>query len=248
MLFSTLQFIVALLLVMFCARFGADFSEQFHWAAFAIPVLWLWPVTQLRAMIFALALVAFGWTLSYQPFSLSVAIWMLCPMFSVVSSKRSNWGVLATVGVIAVTLLASLFVTQEAGKLAGLPWVTVTQALLVGVIWWALRDWKMQSQPQWPALLLLVPLWISGDTIAVLMALSLVALLLVGQALHARQDFDWDNLLAWSLPAVSFAALELTQAIEVPKPVFVIWLCLLGTAWMADYVLRTTEECEDDDW
>jgi hypothetical protein len=34
----------------------------------------------------------------------------------------------------------------------------------------------------------------------------------------------------------------LSPDIDVPKPVFVVWICLLTTAWMTDYILKNTEE------
>jgi hypothetical protein len=44
---------------------------------------------------------------------------------------------------------------------------------------------------------------------------------------------------------VGFAALVVSPNIDVPNPVFVVWLCLLTTAWMTDYILKSVEEEQD---
>ncbi|OWO84597.1 hypothetical protein B2J67_05630, partial [Vibrio cholerae] len=42
-----------------------------------------------------------------------------------------------------------------------------------------------------------------------------------------------------------FAALVVSPATEVPNPVFVVWICILVTAWTTDYVLKSTEEAHE---
>ncbi|GAL34636.1 hypothetical protein JCM19240_4186 [Vibrio maritimus] len=37
----------------------------------------------------------------------------------------------------------------------------------------------------------------------------------------------------------------MVPTIDVPKPVFVVWLCLLGTAWMTDYIINIDEEHQE---
>lgn len=61
----------------------------------------------------------------------------------------------------------------------------------------------------------------------------------------ATPSLNWGSLLGWSLPCVSFAALVVSPATEVPNPVFVVWICILVTAWTTDYVLKSTEEAHE---
>ena len=65
------------------------------------------------------------------------------------------------------------------------------------------------------------------------------------ESLSKLESFRWGKLLCWTLPTVGFAALVVTPTVEVPNPVFVVWICLLGTAWMTDYILRSSDEEAD---
>ncbi|NMV28035.1 hypothetical protein HKB32_02510, partial [Vibrio parahaemolyticus] len=57
-----------------------------------------------------------------------------------------------------------------------------------------------------------------------------------------QHTIRWSKLLCWTLPTVGFAALVVSPTTDVPNPVFVVWICLLGTAWMTDYILRSSDE------
>ena len=133
-------------------------------------------------------------------------------------------------------------VTQSAGKLEGTPWVTIVQTLAIMVIWWAANHLKPISKHSWWALGLILPLWIADLPYAALIALSVTGIMASMEALTKLKTFRWNKLLCWTLPTVGFAALVVTPSIEVPNPVFVVWLCLLGTAWMTDYILRAEDE------
>ena len=58
----------------------------------------------------------------------------------------------------------------------------------------------------------------------------------------AIKNLNWRKLLCWTLPTVGFATLIVAPWFDVPNPVFVLWVCLLGAAWMTDYVLRSFDE------
>ncbi|MEF1281098.1 hypothetical protein QTO05_18530, partial [Vibrio fortis] len=81
---------------------------------------------------------------------------------------------------------------------------------------------------------------------AALVALCVTGIMASMEAMTKLKTFRWNKLLCWTLPTAGFAALVITPSIDVPSPVFVVWLCLLGTAWMTDYIIRT-EDNEDID-
>lgn len=137
-------------------------------------------------------------------------------------------------------------VTQSAGKLSGTPLVTVLQVASVIVIWWAASHWKPSYKHSWWVLALIIPLWLADLSYAVLVALSITGMMASMESLTKLTSFRWNKLLCWTLPTVGFAALVVTPSIDVPNPVFVVWLCLLGTAWMTDYILRSAEEYDGE--
>jgi hypothetical protein len=79
---------------------------------------------------------------------------------------------------------------------------------------------------------------------AVLVALSITGIMASIESLtqSKRVAVNWNSLLCWTLPTVGFASLVVSPTSDVPNPVFVVWICLLITAWMTDYLLKSTEE------
>ncbi|MDF2153607.1 hypothetical protein [Vibrio sp. CAU 1672] len=243
MIFSTVQFLVTTLLAVVCARAISLSEGDIPVLALMIPALWILPQGGLAGLILLGAMTVYGMTLSMQPFTLSVSVLVLFPLLMVVFSHRSSLGVLLTTGLIVLTLQVGIMVTQDAGKLAGSPWVTALQTLAVAVMWWSASHWKPSQKHSWWPLLLLLPLWLADLPHAVLVALSLTGMLASMENLtRMKSSLRWGKLLCWTLPTVGFAALVVNPNIEVPNPVFVVWLCLLGTAWMTDYILRSTDE------
>ncbi|WP_260259303.1 hypothetical protein [Vibrio intestinalis] len=245
MLFSTLQFFIAAILAVICARVIGHSDGDIPLLAVLIPVLWFIPRRSFSTVIFLVASAIYGLTLPYQSITLSVSLWVLFPLLMVVFSHRSNLGVMVTIGLIVSALLVGIMTTQAAGKLEGSAWVTVIQTLAIATVWWSIRYWQPSKQHSWWALLLIVPLWIAQLGYAVLFALSVVGIMAAMESLAKLKNFRWSKLLCWTLPSVGFAALVLAPNVDVPNPVFVVWLCLLGTAWIADYILQSVEHHEE---
>ncbi len=243
MFFATIQFFIATLLSVVCARAMSLSEGDVPILSLMIPALWLLPQGGFAGLVLLGAMMAFGATLSLQPIALSIGILTLFPLFMVVFSHRSSLGVLLTTGLIVLTLQVGIMVTQQGGKLDGAASVTAVQTLAVIAMWWSIMHWKASNKHSWWPLLLLLPLWVADLTYAALIALSLTGMLASMEALNKlKQSVNWSKLLCWTLPTVGFAALVVSPTTDVPRPVFVVWICLLGTAWMTDYILRSSDE------
>ncbi|NIY81617.1 hypothetical protein [Vibrio hepatarius] len=245
MVFSTFQFLVTTLLAVVCARAISLSEGDIPILALLIPALWVLPQGGVKGLILMAAMVTYGLTLPHQPIALSVSVWILFPLLMVVFSRRSSIGVLAVAALIVVTLQVGIMVTQSGGKLEGEPLATVVQTLAVMVIWWTANKWRTSSKHSWWVLGLILPLWLADLSYAALVALSVTGIIASMESLSRLKTFKWSKLLCWTLPTVGFAALVVSPNIDVPNPVFVVWLCLLTTAWMTDYILKSVEEEQD---
>ncbi|MFM2590402.1 hypothetical protein [Vibrio sp. TBV020] len=245
MLFSTFQFLVTTLLAVVCARAISLSEGDIPVLALIIPALWILPQGGIVGLILMAAMTVYGLTLPYQPITLSVSLWVLFPLLMVAFSRRSSLAVVLTSALIVTTLMVGIMVTQAGGKLEGEAMITITQTLAVIVIWWSASHWKPSSKHSWWSLGLILPLWMADLSYAVLVALSITGIMASMESLSKLKTFRWSKLLCWTLPTVGFAALVVSPNIEVPNPVFVVWICLLGTAWMTDYILRSAEESQD---
>lgn len=245
MLFSTFQFLITTLLAVVCARAISLSEGDIPVLAMLIPALWILPQGGLVGLLLMAAMTVYGLTLPYQPITLSISLWVLFPLLMVAFSKRSSLAVVLTSALIVTTLMVGIMVTQAGDKLAGEPMITMTQILSVMVIWWSASHWKPSSKHSWWALGLILPLWMADLSYAVLVALSITGIMASMESLSKLKTFRWSKLLCWTLPTVGFAALVVSPSVEVPNPVFVVWICLLGTAWMTDYILRSAEENQD---
>lgn len=233
MILSALQFLIAILFSIVAAYVAGLSEGDIPIIAFLIPALWLLPKSGFSSVVMLLAMGIFGLTLPLQPVALSISQWVLIPLLMVAFSPRSNWGVILVSALIVLTLQVGIMVTQSAGKLEGSPMVTVVQIVMVMLIWWALA--------------LVIPLWVAEQFYAVTLALLITGIIAACENLipKATPSLNWGSLLGWSLPCVSFAALVVSPATEVPNPVFVVWICILVTAWTTDYVLKSTEEAHE---
>ncbi|MDN2481678.1 hypothetical protein ACPV5L_14220 [Vibrio astriarenae] len=238
MVYSTIQFLATVILAVICSQAMMFSQGELPALVVLIPALWL--VSQLRStgVLFVITMLVYGLTLSHQPVALSVGLWMLAPLLMVVFSHRSTLWVIGTTGLITLTLLVGITLTQSAGRLDGSAMVTVVQTLCVISISWCLHHWKPCKSHSWWTLGLLVPMWISGLVYAALVTLCITAIMGTVEHLAKLKNFRWSKLLTWTLPTVGFAALVVHPDVDVPHPVFVLWFCLLGTAWMTDYILR----------
>ncbi|MEH0761341.1 hypothetical protein H4F20_16775 [Vibrio sp. 16] len=242
MVFSTFQFLITTLLAIVCARAISLSEGDIPVLALLIPALWILPQGGVSGLVLMAAMTTYGLTLPHQPIALSVSVWVLFPLLMVVFSKRSSIGVVLTAALIVLTLQVGIMVTQASGKLAGEAIVTVVQTLSVIATWWAVAHWSRSTTHRWWALFLVFPMWIAGLPYAALLALCVTGIMASMESLSRLKSFKWNKLLCWTLPTVGFAALVVSPNIDVPNPVFVVWLCLLGTAWMTDYILRSAEE------
>ncbi|MGL6026738.1 MAG: hypothetical protein ACRC0U_06555 [Vibrio sp.] len=242
MLLSALQFFSAALCSMAAAHVVGVSDGAIPIIAFLIPSLWL--TLRFSSLVLLITLGTFAATLPLQPVALSVSQWIVIPLLMVAFSAHSNWRVVAVCALMAITLYVGIMVTQSAGKLEGSPLITLGQLLLVMLIWWVARGWQPSPSHHWWALGLLVPLWVAEQFDAVAIALLLTGMLAAGEQLLSKSAsmINWSNLLGWSLPCVSFATLVLSPSVEIPKPVFVVWISILATAWITDYVLKSTEQ------
>lgn len=245
MIFSTFQFVITTLLAIVCARAISISAGDIPVLALIIPALWILPQGGVIGLTLLAAMTSYGLTLPYQPFTLSVSLWILFPLLMVAFSKRSSITVILTSLLIVTTLLVGIMVTQSSGKLSGEPIITIVQTLAIAVVWWSASRWQPSRKHSWWALGLVLPLWMADLPYAALIALCVTGMIASMESLSRLKTFRWSKLLCWTLPTVGFAALVVTPGIEVPNPVFVVWLCLLATAWMTDYILRSVEEQQD---
>lgn len=245
MIFSILQFLMTIILAIVCARTMGLSQQEIPLIAMIIPALWILPRRGASGMILLLSMAAYGATLSEQPAYISISVWILFPMLMVAFSSRSNLAVITCCGLIVLALEAGVMVTQSAGKLDGTPWLTFIQVIAVILMWWAAKSWKPQKNHHWWTLLWVVPMYLSGLEYAALLSLTFVGIMASLETMHVAMDeeeFCWHSLLCWTLPSVGFITFVLSPDLEMPNAVFVVWICLLVTAWMTDYILRSNED------
>ncbi|MGF1778029.1 hypothetical protein [Vibrio nomapromontoriensis] len=245
MVFSVFQFIITSVLAMVCARAISVTEGDIPVLALMIPALWVLPQGGVAGLALLAAMVVYGITLPMQTIAMSIAVWILLPVFMVASSRRSNIWIVCLVGLIVITLNVGIMMTQLSGKLGGTPMVTLIQGFAVFVAWYAASHWKGSNKHSWWSLALIIPIWAAGLPHAALIALCFTGMLASMESLGKLKTFRWNKLLCWTLPSVGFAALVIVPGVDVPKPVFVVWICLLGTAWMTDYILRSDHENQE---
>ncbi|BCL70450.1 conserved hypothetical protein [Vibrio nigripulchritudo MADA3029] len=245
MVFSTLQFIITTLLAIVCARAISMSGGDIPVLALVIPALWILPQGGAAGFILLGALAVYGFTLPLQPIAMSLSVWILFPLLMVTFSRRSSIYVLITTAATVLVMQVGIMVTQAEGKIPGSWEVTLVQTLSVIATWYAVRHWKSSSQHSWWTLSLILALWLAGWTHAALIALCLVGIIASAETLPKLSKFNWNKLLCWTLPTVAFAAMVTSNTVEIPNPVFVVWIFFLGTAWATDYILRSADEHED---
>ncbi len=247
MIITTIQFVVATLLAIACARSLNMSQGDVPLLAMVIPALWVLPKAKAAGFTLLGVMIVFALTLPHQPISLSVAVWGALPLLMVMFSPKSNTVVVVVSSMIMVTLWIGVMATQSNGNLEGSAMLSLTQLLCVVVAWWCSKHWQATTRRRWWALALLVPLWISQWYDAVVLAICITLLLAVIEMLSnvKHQQVEWGSLMCWTLPSVAFGSLIVMPDIEVPNPVFVVWLCLLATAWMTDYLINEDEESDE---
>jgi len=160
----------------------------------------------------------------------------------VVFSRYSNLRVLVVCGLIVLTILVSVMYMQVSGRIEGTPWVTAIQVATVLIAWWVVRSWKPSYTNSWWALILVIPMLMADLSMAALVSLSTTGMIAVMETLQRIANFNWGKLLCWGIPTIAFTALLVGPSTEVPHSVFIVWVCMLMTAWLTDYILRSSEE------
>ncbi len=239
-----LQFLITALLVVISAQVISLSQGHVSPLALLIPALWMLPKRGVAGVMLFAALIVYGFTLPLQSVELSVAVWMILPMLMVAFSKRSSTSAKILIFVVMAALQIGIIMTQLNGTLAGSAAMTIIQTMAVIVTWYALQHYKVSKHYNWWCLGLLIPLWFLKLPYTIVLALCLTAIITSIETLSRLNDYPWRKLLCWSLPTIAFATLMVSPNIQVANPVFVVWLCLLGTAWITDYVLRVIEHQE----
>lgn len=251
MVFSAFQFLITSLLAVFCVSSLSVATSDVPVLALLIPALWLLPQGGIAGPILLASMLVYGLTIPHQPIALSIAVWILLPVLMVIFSNRSNIWIITIVGIIVATLGLGILVTQANGDMNGSVMMSVIQSVCVCVAWYAVSHWCTRENRRgvryhsWWALLFLIPMWIAGWNIASAIAVSLIGILSLIENLSRLPNMCWSKLLCWTLPTIGFAALVVNPNIDVPQPIFVVWLCLLGTAWMTDYILHAEATMSD---
>ncbi|UTM58163.1 hypothetical protein L4174_004770 [Photobacterium sp. CCB-ST2H9] len=210
--------------------------------AVAIPALWLLPQGGLSSLLLLFGIGLYGAALPYQPLALSVSLLVMLPVFSVSFSSKANWQVGALLFAIVIAMDAGMLALQSEGKLGGQMSFTLLQIIAVGMIWCAGRFWRpVKGNYGWPVLLA-VPLWLSDLAPAALIVLCVIGLILALQTLYLKHPQGWVDRLSWVLPALAFATVAIDPEFDVPNPVLVSWLMVLGSAILGEYLLAEVED------
>ncbi|OAN18551.1 hypothetical protein A3K86_06595 [Photobacterium jeanii] len=222
---------------------AVGYSEgQLPALALAIPALWLLPQGGVAAWLLLIGLGVFGMVLPEQPLALSISIFMMLPVFNICISPKGGWQLSALLLSVILAMDVGIMALQSEGKLPGSPMYTVLQVLSVCVIWLACRSWRPVEGNTWWPLFLVIPLWVGDMQHAALVALCITGLIAALQGMAKIKHAEWVPRLSWVLPAVGFATLVVVPHFEVPNPILVAWLLILGGALLGEYLLEEPEE------
>ena len=242
MLYAALLVMVSIALTIVGVSALGQSQGELPALALAIPALWLLPQGGVSAWLLLIGLGTFGFVLPEQPIALSISVFMMLPVFAVSFSPKSSWQLAALLISIVLAMDVGLMALQTEGKLEGAPIYTIIQILAVGVIWIAARSWRTVQGNTWWPLFLVVPLWVGGLAHAALVALCVTGLIASLQGMAKSKLNEWVPRMMWILPAVGFATLVLVPWFEVPNPILVAWLLVLGGALLGEYLLEDPEE------
>lgn len=242
MLFSTFLFVITMILAVICAQAIGVSDGKLPLITLVIPALWLLPREGISRFILLGTLITYGVTLPVQPAALSICMWMLFPIAMVAFSRYSNRRALISCGLIVLTILVGVMFMQTDGKIGGKAWATAIQTLSVLIAWWVVNGWKPSHKNYWWSLVLVIPMIMADLSLAALVSLSTTAMMATMESLNRSANFKWGKLFCWGIPTIAFTALVVGPSTHVPNSVFVVWICFLATAWLTDYVLRSSIE------
>ncbi len=246
MLLTTLQFFVTVGLSIICARALQVTGGDLPILTFLLPIIWITRSVKSGTVLIASALLLYGLTLPVQPVELSISTWILFPLLVVAFCRRST--LIARVYLIATMLVMEMAVLycQWQGVLSGSISATLVQISAVIMVWMASRYTTLPKERNWWALGLTVILASQGEMMAMLVSLSIVAILSSVTSFPTRREqtttrIKWSTLLGWTLPTVAFSTLITVQAVSSGSLVLLIWVVTLGAAWICDYILRLSD-------
>ncbi len=242
MLFSTFLFVITMVLAAICAQAIGLSEGELPLITLMIPALWLLPRGGLSRIVLLIVLLAYGLTLPTQPASLSISMWMLFPITMVALSRYSSRRVAIVCGVAVVTLLVGIMLAQSEHKIEGTPWLTAIQAVSILMIWWVVSCWKLSYKNYWWSIGLVVPMIMADLSMAALVSLSTIAMIATMEHLQRIANFKWGILLCWGIPSISFTTILVNPVIDVPHLILIVWIGFLATAWLTDYILRSSQE------
>ncbi|HIF9340236.1 TPA: hypothetical protein ACX6RU_000266 [Photobacterium damselae] len=212
--------------------------------ALAIPALWILPQGKTAAWLLLSGLALFGYALPDQPLALSISLFMILPILAVSFSSKSPWQLGAMLIAVVIAMLFGLMALQTESKLSGSVGATCMQLMGVLMIWYAARSWRPVMGNTWWALVLVIPLLMGGMAPAALVALCVTGLIAAMQEMEKHKVGEWIPKMAWVLPAIGFATLVLAPQFEVPSPILVSWLLILGGGLLGEFLLEENEEEE----
>lgn len=242
MVFSAIQFFVTTLLAIVCAQSIEVTQGNVPVLALAIPALWIFSRSRASGIFLLAGLCLYGFTLPYQPTALSVSMWILFPLLMVAFSRRSNASVRLCVFGFFLFMQSGIIYSQSVGVLQGEAVYTLLQIVSIAMIWLAAVSWKTSSKHGWWALFLTIPLFAADMAHAALISLTIVAIMASLEHM-VQQRSKYLKLQCWTLPTAAFASLvALPSGGQVQSIVLLVWLLILASIWMTDYILRVNEE------
>ncbi|WP_261817032.1 VP0952 family biofilm-associated protein [Vibrio gallicus] len=241
MVFSSIQFLVTTLLAIVCAQ-SIDITQgNVPVLALAIPALWMLSRSRASGMFLLIGLCMYGLTLPHQATALSISMWIIFPVLMVAFSRRSNTVVRLCVFGFFMFMQSGILYSQAKGVLPGEAIYTLLQIVSISMIWLAAVSWKTSPKHSWWALFLTIPLLLAGMAHAALISLTIVAIMASLENM-VQQRSSWLKLQCWTLPTAAFVSLVAMPSGQVQSIILLVWLLILASIWMADYILRVNEE------
>jgi hypothetical protein len=187
-----------------------------------------------------------------QPVELSISTWILFPLLLVAFCKRSTWVARSWLIITMVLMESAILYCQAKGTISGSIPATLMQIAAVSMVWLSSRYAKQDrskfgTSQNWWALAIGGILLAQGEPMALLVALSLVAMIHSVNTFPSRKQqpgeskIKWSTLLSWTLPTVAFSTFITAQDIIGNSLILVIWIVTLAAAWICDYILRLSD-------
>ncbi|ORT50176.1 hypothetical protein ST37_09700 [Vibrio sp. qd031] len=252
MLLTTLQFFVTAGLSIICARALQVSGGDLPLLTFIIPIIWLMSSVSKSNVLLATALLFYGLTVSVQPVELSISTWILFPLLLVAFCKRSTWVARSWLIITMLIMESAVLYCQWTGTISGAMYATLMQIAAVTMVWLSSRQAKQDKATygdsrHWWALAFGGILLTQGEGVALLVALSLVAMIHSVSTFPSRKQqpgeskIKWSTLLSWTLPTVAFSTFISAQDIASSSLILLIWMVTLAAAWICDYILRLSD-------